>query len=244
MKKTAFILLLSFFTLSCNAQKDCSNCGTAIHASYMLTPETRKFIVPNNMRNNKLWYKDSFIISDNYTIYFESYNGGPEKWKTVVDRYTFIDTRTKEFYVYSSFSDTARFIKKYSQPDTGRVEEGWTYFQKNKLLSYDNKYVLPDTLINGNTYKRLMVFGYIQEDSTSPKVKVTQIIYARCNAPNPFLRVDMLLSQELGCPVVRFDHIAENVLWTKTEIEYISDKLTPEELKVFDAWERNIKLYK
>lgn len=242
MKNSVFIPLLYFSTLSSNAQKNNHRFGTVLCTYHMLDTNSGRFIVPAYMRDTKLWYKDSFLIAEKYSIYIESDNRGMERWKTVVDHVVFIDARTDDFYVYSSFSDTAQFIKKYSQPDTGRVEEGWTFFQKKKAFSYDNKQLLPDTTIEQIRYKRIMSSGY--ESDGNIRVKNIQIAYARYDSPNPFIRIDLLLSQELGYPIVRLDRIAENVQWIKVEYKYISDKLTSEELKIFDTWKKNIKLYK
>jgi hypothetical protein len=54
---------------------------------------------------------------------------------------------------------------------------------------------------------------------------------------------DTLLSKQVGCPLVKvygYSPIKKGIP-TSAEINFLSDTLSKNELKIFDAWEKNEK---
>ncbi|HET9433559.1 MAG TPA: hypothetical protein VFO37_07365, partial [Chitinophagaceae bacterium] len=54
---------------------------------------------------------------------------------------------------------------------------------------------------------------------------------------------DENLAKKLGCPVVRIDHLPspEYPMPISSEIHFLRDSLTKEEIKIFEAWKKNMK---
>jgi hypothetical protein len=226
--------------VSCSAQKTCLNCGSVLFKTRIFNSQTKEFETAKYSRDRMLWYKDSLIIAELFRVNIVEDPYGQEKWDAVVYGYTFIDLRTRSFYDYASFSDTARILDKYVQPDTGRVKGGWNFFDDRVVIYRENMESLPDTIIEGITYKRVKSFNVFKTENGEEKV--LQFGYFRCDKRNSFFFVDRLLSKQLGCPLIRDDYInVAKQIWLSHKIEFLNKKLTSEEIKVFNAWEQNAK---
>lgn len=230
---------ITLVVMSCSSTRSvCRNCGVVLSTFRMYDQKKKEFVIPAYFRDRKMWYKDSCVIAENIIVNIEAERNGAEKWDASVRDYTFIDLRTKMFYVYSSFSDTATLINKYSQPDTGKIVGGWNFFDKKGAFLLSDKQPISDTIMQGIKYGRVIAEGISTSDSIS--VKSVEIAYLRCDLES-FFYIDLPVSIQARCPVVRFDRKVENGFWIKIEVEFLPDKLTKREIKVFNAWEINSK---
>ncbi|MEO8405445.1 MAG: hypothetical protein ABI480_12645, partial [Chitinophagaceae bacterium] len=186
-----------------------------------------------------MWYRDSFVIAENLAVDIETVNNGPEKWRTYTKSYTFIDLKDKSFYVYSSYSDTARLLNTYVQTDTGKIEGGWNFFKNKGVFTWPNKQVIADTIIDGIKYGRVRAEGFIKDgDKQNRNI---QTAYFRCDKKGSFFYIDKPVSEQMGCPVLRFDFVTPGFFEERTEIVFLADQLTLQQLHVFDVWEKYIK---
>ena len=253
MRLAAFnVFPLLFFVLpffsTCNEQKECTNCGSVLWKKRILDKTTGKFISPINERDRKTWFMDSLIIGEGSHVDIIEDEFGKVTYKTYAGEYTFIDLRTKTFYEYQTFSDTARIVDSYRQPDSGRNKRGWNFFSTNTLFPEENLRDIPDTIINNQVYKRIESFKIVE--ITNPEEqkflgkgqKILLVGYLRCDSIKSGLSLDKTIEKKTGCSVLRLDQIApSDKSYLVTEIESVSTKLTAEELRVFKAWERNAK---
>lgn len=187
--------------------------------------------VPPFTTSSLIWYQDSFAIEEIKLIKFDTDSKGVQTRNDVMMRYTFIDLRSHTLYDYSSFSDTARLIKTYSQPDSMQVDGGTNFYYTGKRFR-ETPEVLQDTIIRKEVYKR-MKFTLVEHD---PK-NVYTIGYLRCDKPSIF-SFEKKYSDSLGCNMIKLEAFNRktNEMLMSTEFNFIRDTLSFEENKVFDAW--------
>jgi hypothetical protein len=153
---------------------------------------------------------------------------GKETINEFIDHYTFINLKTREHYEYKSFYDTAITIRKFSHPDSIKLSGGFDFFAlKNTTFS------------TGGMPKRVALDTTYTGDNGSSTI-VKHIAYLRCDLKGLIVGLEKKLSQRIGCPVVRVDWVnLTNRGVIAAEIEIISNELSPQESKVFKAWEQN-----
>ena len=161
--------------------------------------------------------------------------------ETPVAYYLFIDRTSKAFYNYSSFSDTATILDRYSQGDTAEIKGlgGWSFYKSHNLDIVGSPQQLSDTLVKGITYRRLGLNLKAQFGQS------TVIGYLRCDKKGTMFQFDKDFGEKVGCPLVRIDYFPfpNAPTGTSDELLFIRDSLTKEELKVFDAWKKNMNKY-
>ena len=194
-------------------------------------------IVPALTIQQKVWRKDSLAIEEVKSLKIVSDDKGTRQ-TTVLEGFRFNNLRSKTVYEYKTFSDTATLSRKYFLDDSSvSIQGGWNFrFKRNVEFSKSPEH-LNDTLIDRVIFKRLRV--YVKNS------KIFMDCYFRCDKKNTFFTHDLLLSKKVGCPLVKFltySPIRKNP-GQSAEISFLSDSLTNEELKVFDAWEKNLKKY-
>ncbi len=239
------LFILSFCCLwilmSCNTQRHCTDCGTVLVAIKQYDSATGQYDKQGIMPDFNIWYKDSVIIEEIKAVNIETNTSGVTTMATPVDHYIFIDLRTKMFFVYRNFSDTAKIMDKYTQPDSVEIRGtgGWRFYARNDLPKTEPLIYLTDTLIAGVIFKRIRIIN--SNDENNPVI----IGYLHCDKKNSIFKFDKALSEKMGCPMVRFDYLPspKNPVPTSAKIEFVSDSLTKEELQVFEAWEKNAKKY-
>ena len=234
--------ILPVIILSCSSSKPISHCEVVISCLKFYDPKLNDY-VKNNLYwpDTKIWYKDSMVIEQIPGLYMNTDTNGIETRWVKTEYYTFIDLRTKSFYDYSSFSDTAGLIKKYIQADSTPVSGGWNFYAQRDWPGQLTPVSLSDTLIDNIVYKRIQV---IKEPDSTQQNKKIWIGYLNCDRKNTLFMFDKSLSKTTGCPIVRFDEqpLPEFVFRpVSAQIEFISDTLSNDELKVFNAWEKNAK---
>lgn len=247
------LLMVLISGVSCSAQKKCTNCGIVTGGDKFLNPGTGQYeYLENYGLDQKVWYRDSLVIERILGLYIEEDMDGREKRYTKTLYYTFIDLRTLSFYDYTSFSDTAKIIKKFTQSDTALVPGGWNFYLPiDKIPPVQPPELLADTILEGVTYKRVKIVcdsTTFYDDSSGKlverKVPQVEVLYMRCDKKGTLFQLRKPLSEKLGCPIVRQDilpslYVARPL---SSQIHFLSETLTPEEIKVFDAWEKNAKM--
>jgi hypothetical protein len=234
-----YIGQLLFFMCSCSAQKNCSNCGI-IFAKLKFFDTLKSDFVYDRLSwpGNKIWYSNNYVIEEITEVNHETNSIGHDTAWVKISYYTFMDLDSKSFYNYSSFSDTARLINKFPQPDSFGVS-GWSFYIQDDISATEPPQELSDTIIREITYKR---YKFINK--TKDNGEQIHIAYSRCDKKGTLFQFDKKFSDKVGCPVVRVDLFAIplNRYSLSKEVEFISHALTDEEMKVFDAWERNAKM--
>jgi hypothetical protein len=159
---------------------------------------------------------------------------------TAVEHYLFINLRSKTFYEYANFSDTARILNKYSQPDSAELPGagGWRFYAQRPIKLAETPQKLTDTQVNHIIYQR---YKLTRAEITSPRSFL--IAYLRCDMKHTMFRFYKDLSDQLGCPIVRIEILPsrENPTPTSTHLEFVANQLTPSEIGIFDAWVKNEK---
>lgn len=196
-----------------------------------------QFLIPGWSFKAKIWYRDSLAIEEISTlkIITDAYKNTTEK--TVIDHYRFNDLRSGVIYEYKNFADTARIIKQYIYSDTMKLSGGWGFISERHIKSRKDPESLSDTLIGEIYYKRVRV---LQGTDIDP---FFIDCYFRCDKKETVFNYDPRLSKMIGCPLVKLYNYSpfKKETPSSSEINFISNTLSDKELKVFDAWERNIR---
>ena len=245
------ILVLLFFTnmaiglLSCEAQNEYLKSGVVIHGYRRIDLKTNEVSIPEYHRDWKVWYMDSLIVQEAGHVHINEDTNGVETWYSDVLYYTFIDLRTRSFYRYSSFSDTATMIKCcYTQADSVPVGGGWDFYYHPAPKKVINTLPMPDTIINNKVYKRACSSVNPSEGSSSES-EVRKIYYFDCSRKNSMFTIDYNISKLADhCPLVRIDYLpykGGSKYMNISFIDFMADSLTGNEIKVFNAWKKNMK---
>jgi hypothetical protein len=238
-----YILIFSFF--GCATKREtCKNCGLIALKLREYNKDSAKYISLPQFRDRVSWYKDSFVIQEVDHIYQENDTKGNYRFTVIVERYKFIDLRTREIFEYRNFSDTASIIKKCAPDDSSCIRETWRFWDKPDNMQEGTLRTIGDTTLDGITYKRVENKRTVQTEKG--ELEFYQVGYFRCDLRKPIFTFNPALTKKFGCPMVRFDafYVPDAYSLEYVELEYFPRKLTPEELKVFVAWERNAKNYK
>jgi hypothetical protein len=246
---TVILFFLSFITLSCKAQKNCNNCSTVIAKQYDYDSVENRYVTSEFYSpSTKILYKDSTVIVKAMGLVIITDTSGHTTTEVKLAYYTYIDLTNKSFYQYSSFTDTATITTKFTVTDSNKsqVETVLWSFYDLPIKQADSFFkILPDTSITGVIYKRK---SFIQEfiGRNDRLFKNTIVGYYRCDKMKTLFRYGENFSKEEPCPFVRAEFFSLPLLprsKSLMEVEFVSDTLTSEELKVFDAWKKNAKKY-
>jgi hypothetical protein len=186
----------------------------------------KQFIsAPTYVPDQRVWYKDSLVLTESIGI---DINNNDRFAKPL--HYTFINLKTREFYRYLNFSDTAKVIKQFFGPDSMGVDGVWNFYKRHGEYFFENELI--DTTIKGENYRRIKAYVLDKQD------KRYLILYLSCKHKDILVQLDKEFGDKMGCPIVRVDRIPYDINALSVEIEFLSDKFTPEEQKVFNAWEK------
>lgn len=187
----------------------------------------------------KIWYRDSSVIQEiNRTGTITA--AGVTRTESILILYRYIDLRNKVLYDYKSFSDTATIIHKAILPDTMMKDYGWSFHSDKVLRIRGMPEPLSDTVIGDIKYKRVK-FSFERQD---PKKKFV-IGYLRCDGKGNLFSLEKSYSRLTNCTMVKFFNfiVGSDKPYGSQEVDFISDTLTPEESKIFDAWQQNVIQY-
>lgn len=234
-------LLTTILVSGCYAKKQIYSSGAVVYKHRIRSLGSSEEHTLDFARDARILYRNNFVIEERAAAEFITDSTGNTTVETFIDRYTFINLTTREHYVYKNFSDTAIPIRKFSHPDSIKVDGGWDFFNLKKSIFDTGGIPISDSIMNGVRYKRII--KDTAYTSSSSRDSVRHIAYLRCDKRNTVVYLQKQLSELYGCPTVRTDWIN---LKTKAiasfEIEFVSDKINSEENKVFDAWERIAKM--
>lgn len=203
---------------------------------------SKAFVVPLYERDSKRWFKDSFIIQECPAVKFMLDSLGKEYYRTFVNGYLFIDVRNRVYYQYNSFSDTATIQKKYFEVDNAKGSLAFKFWVYKDFIDLRNIFPVADTVFNEKKYKRYREQKVYPTPEGNEKGDYTY--YLDCGEKNTFFTYNKALTEMTGCPMLRSHWYSSdnNTEWFN-ELIYISTSLTSEELKVFAAWEKNLKKF-
>lgn len=236
--KVRLICTVSFFAFCRPAvPTKPANAGLVTVNAFFYDTIQQKFVYsPTDWPENKIWYKDSCTIQQLTGINLEQDKDGRFRRKVLINGYLFINLRTKSFYEYSSFSDTAQVKRQYTQPDSVDIDGGWNFYNQKDIGS--NIYTaLSDTTMDGIEYRRY------QFNKMWGNKDHSTIGYLRCDRTGSLFEFGQATGQKLGCPIVRLDDfiVKPGQNRSSARIDFLRDNLTAEELKVFAAWEKNAR---
>lgn len=240
-----YIFFFAFF-LSCKTTKSSYDSWVALYRN-RIWDDRKGFVLPEYERDTRSLCYDSLIIVERQRLNIHRHNGKQTSWNVDVIGYTFIDLRTKSFYEYDTFSDTATIKDSYIQPASGRVKGGWNFFDAPKKAVKIN-IALPDTVLNGVLVERIKNIYYT--DLSETEASGERIIYLACKSPAPFFFLEKIEGEKSKCPIIRRDILScvPSSNCSKTikgfeEIEVFKSTLSFAEMKVFKAWKKNSLLY-
>jgi hypothetical protein len=235
------LFLILIFIVSCTSQNKFTKAGVIRYTAKFYDSLTQQYTSETIFPDMKVWYNKELFIEEIKTVETYRDTNGVTTRKTPIAYYLFMDRNSKSFYHYSSFSDTARILDKYILPDTAvmRGVGGWSFYRNWDLEIAGSLKTLDDTVINKIAYRRvrlpIMSNGFL----------VTITAFQRCDRIGSVFQFDKNLGNKLGCPVTRVDYLpsSEDPTPISSELNFLRDSLSKEELKVFAAWEKNIKKY-
>ncbi len=153
-----------------------------------------------------------------------------------IKHYSYLDPDNNVCYNYRNFSDTATVLNYFSNIDSVNIDGGWNFYSASPF-EYDSAKNITDTVVND------VSFGRIRLDKKINNNEIYFQLYYRCDKKQSLIKIFKHISDSIGCPIFKVETYYKNKLFSKREIEYISGTLSQNEQKVFDAWEKNIKLY-
>jgi hypothetical protein len=204
---------------------------------------TGKYRLGNNDRASLLYYRDSVLAIEIYTFYSHETNGVLDTAYFEIGYYQFADLKTNTEIHFKTFTDTATPIKMFKIKPAYEAKTVWGYYgYGNPIDPHSSAVILADTVMNNTNYKRIRTHSTFKNDKKLDTVYA--IHYANCNATHSRFRMEDSLSKKFanGCPIQMQDFFGTQSP-TKQRIRYdfIRDHLTPQEHKVFDAWEKYVK---
>ncbi len=192
--------------------------------------------IPAFSSTDTVWFKDNQIIMQNRGIFFNTDTAGVLSVHEYLISYAYINYDTKQFALYSSFSDTAQYIKKYPTFDSLFKVVGTDYFANSKkTLDFVVKTeAMEDTVINNVFFKRRKYYKKWKNK------EFISIGYLRCDKPNS--NFSIFKNAEDSCSLVKiFDYNRDGtVLNGSLQTEFLSDVLTEQERIVFEAWRKQM----
>lgn len=227
--KSIYYLVLILFSGGCSNGQ---NQGSIIVHAYFWGADSSEIKGPSVI-NNKIWFKGNQSIQEVPVILFGGESSGKNPFFKI-KHYSYLDPDANAGRNYYAFSDTAKVFKQYSNIDSVIIGGGWNFYS-NQNFQYDSSTNLSDTVINKISYGRIRLDKKINDNS------IFFVLYHRCDKKETLIRLFKPLSDSIGCPIVRDDTYIKNKLFMTREIEFVSDKLTRDELEVFEAWKKNGK---
>jgi len=233
--KVASALLGATFVRSCKSQNSRHEYVVAFEAKFhdqetnLLKPQ------PLYWPDKKIWYRDSLIVEEITGLYIDRDSNGVENRSVSIHHYTFIDLPSKRFFDYSSFSDTAKLLKKYVQADSVPVMGGWNFYYTQRVPRNLPVVPLTDTTIDNAKFKRCLLINEGIDEASSQKYIA---LFSR-DSKNFLFSFDTELSKQIGFPLTRLDLLAaDGTVFLSTRISIQTRKFTDEENRVFEVWEK------
>ena len=226
--------LLTLISLSGCSQKDrIATKGTL----QMKTQLYNKDGKPTFTHYLKIWHKDSLVIEEITGVNTVMTSKDTTTTFPLIG-YKFIDPRSRTIYDYKTFSDTSRIVKTFPLTDSLMDGPGWNIYSEKAPAIGGESIALKDTFIENVNYKR-----YKCNFKWDNPEKVYLIGYFNCDNKDCMFSLEKFYSRKIQCPMVKFFsyRTSKTTPYGSMEVFYLSDTLSPEDIKVFDAWERNAR---
>lgn len=223
-------LLVALLLSGCQTNGQGQSKGQALITSYYYSQESGKVVDSVYFR---IWWDGNQSIQQVPLILFEEDSAGNRKDTVLIDHYSFLDSKKNVCYNYKQFSDTAKILKAYSNIDSVDIGGGWNYLTKQRLR-FDKAFRQGDTIINGENLQRLSAHR------SEGKNHIDFFMYMNCDMELGNVRLYKHLSDSIGCTIVRNDTYVNDKIYTSKQLLFVSDKLTADEIKVFEAWSKNV----
>lgn len=183
-------------------------------------------------------YKDSIAIEQVNRVNIVTDTDNITRISNIPMLYRYIDLKRKALYDYRNFSDTAKSFNKAFLPDSLMLDFGWSFYSEKGSQIHGTPEKMNDTLIENIIYKRAK-FNFALDDLS----KRFLIGYFRCDTKGAIFSLEKKYSREINCTLVKFLDFRYGFdrPFASKQIDFISDTLSQEELKIFDAWEKNAK---
>lgn len=238
MKKLSIIIGLSLLLYSCGVSKKCKVfCGKFLHEERTLDTLSNKLIIPKYHKDSKIWIMDSLVIEEIMGVNIVRDENGKETFDVIPERYTFINLKNKSIYEFSSFSDTAHLLAKYSEKNS-RGKRNWLFFKYSDSLEFKDIQKLSDSVIDNYTFTRYQI-SKEQIRKEKSESRVLYRYYTDCREKNIFLTFHKRISENTNCAVLKSDiiYIDAKIFYHHNLVKQ-SSNLSYEELKVFNAWKK------
>lgn len=228
-------LLLTAVLSSCATKKqNCTNCGEVTYMQRYIDAKSGELKPLEYFSDRKAWYYDSMVIAEGLAVHYRSIEGKDTGF-SFVNKYTFIDLRTKQFADYSSLSDTAVLLDSFTQQNAGRSKGGWNFFEEAPVLSLQTVET-KDTVINGS--KLTVAHLTMMRDSA----KFIQTAFISCKVPVSPFSLEMFHKKTTNCNVLRIDEIQEGYkTGYSTEIRHTKNGLDQYMINMFNHWRNNFR---
>ena len=190
---------------------------------------------PTYSPRTRHWYKDSLVITESIQATLED---GPFISPPDTLWFTFINLKTREYYRYKNFSDTAILMESFIGPAKGSADGSWSFFRNKPNYSLDTAITYQkDTVIEGKVFKRIAILA--KDSLSNPKTGfVSGTAFLDCEKQNRFLQFNEEFGRTFGCAIVRVDFFPFKHGGLSARIDHISDTFSLQEKKVFAAWEK------
>lgn len=229
------IISITLLSHDCFSQETIKS-GTAILKTLLWDGTNKRYYSNEAMfPNTRIWFKDSLIIESLKFINNSRKNDASQNVEIKSLCFVFFDVKTNKKNIYQHLSDTASV---YVVPNYDNSKMGTNIWSGGDSTLNSSPIVMPDTLVNGFTYKRLQ-FQWGQ-----PGKKETWIAYARCTKNPGVINLSKWASAKLGCPVCVLQKPAtkDDPVGYMNEVEVLSEELSPEDIKMFNTWEKRANL--
>lgn len=187
--------------------------------------------------SDSIWYQDSVGITQLSELH-PTISGSYDTLHSITVGYRFVDMRRNWVYEYRNLSDTAEIVKKFSKADSIGLPGGWNFF-RTASIKFDSLRFVCDTNINDKGFKK---YRYVQK--FQGKTYSSEAL-AQCDRKGTIFLLDVGLSNEMGCPMVKGLSYKRDYSFpvSSVEIEHISNVFPDSVRRVFTAWKRNVELY-
>ena len=186
-----------------------------------------------------IWYQDSAVIEEVVRIETSTDTASKTTVSYPVEVYKYFDLAHRNWFDYRTFTDTSRIVRSGILPDSlvrGTDWRGWAFYTNSVPMKGEPE-VLADTIIRGTKYMRVK-FSKLNRPSG-----YYSIGYLRYDNKGKLFSLNKNFSSKVNCTMTRYDEFKETGLapFATTELEFLSDTLSANELRVFQAWKENAK---
>jgi hypothetical protein len=241
--KTRYYLISTILMLLLKANSSCIqknlSQGSLQKSRYYYDHVEGKYVIEPQIPSNLFWYLENYVIQEVRGFSSKSINRETVSIDTSVTHYTFYDLANNHVYYYDTFSVHAKLLKEFYPPKDSLID-GWNFQRTFPLLGRENLTVLPDTLINGQTLKRLQTRKFFHSDTGT--IEHLKTGYIRSDLKASLFHLDKPLDDSLHATMVRMDFwVKPSNIAMSSSFEFLRHELTTDELSVFKSWIKRTK---